>query len=400
MPAGWPGRHRRMETVVSTLPLSPAVALLALQFLLFAGAWAAAAWLLRRQRAVLLHWAGFMLAIGLGFGLMAQRGEPRTWWAFNGASLCWTLGLLVLWRGLVLHFSFRPWTLLQAALALGMVLGHLWLGPGAERAVQRVVFTYGVLAMVLGGLVLNGLSQGLPRVGRQRAGLLALPGLICVAAFIGLAVRQALNPHEALELHRFDDHNLRALAAYLVAAMLFNLSFAMQVVGGLLQRLRDLSQHDALTGLYNRRAMDSRLQQQWEHFVRSGERFSIALLDLDHFKRINDTRGHQAGDEVLKRTAAWLAIRVRGEDTLARVGGEEFLVLMPGADGEAARALAERLRHGLAEAEAAHTGITVSIGVAEALWADAGTDRLLRRADAAMYRAKEGGRDRVALDGA
>lgn len=381
--------------------LAPAVGLVALQFLLYAAGWAIGARLLREHRAVMAHWAGFMACAGLGFLLMSQRGEPRGWLAYNGAAVLWAGSLLLLWRGVAHYFHAPSRTRLQQVLFVALLVGHAWLGPAEPQAAQRVLASYGTGLLICLLLIANVMPATQRRLGPAQSLLLTAPAFILVAVFATLLLRQLTDLSLPQEMHRFDGRNIQALAACLVAAALFNMSFAGLVVSRLVHRLRNQSTHDALTGLFNRRAMDERLLQHWERWRRGGEGFSVALLDLDFFKRVNDTLGHGEGDQVLVRTARWLAAEVRGADVVARVGGEEFLVLMPGANGPAALVLAERLRAGLAALQrAAPTGapaLTVSIGVAEAGDADAGPDGLLRRADEALYRAKAAGRDRVVL---
>jgi diguanylate cyclase (GGDEF)-like protein len=150
---------------------------------------------------------------------------------------------------------------------------------------------------------------------------------------------------------------------------------------------------DPLTGVWNRRAFEGMLDA---HVARR-QRFALLFVDVDHFKRVNDLCGHDAGDAVLAHLAGVLAADVRPGDAAARLGGEEFVVLLLAANAEGACAAAERLR--MAAACAAPGGppaITVSIGVAVAeLGDESSADDLLRRADAALYAAKRAGRDRV-----
>ncbi|HKT60544.1 MAG TPA: diguanylate cyclase [Gemmatimonadales bacterium] len=167
--------------------------------------------------------------------------------------------------------------------------------------------------------------------------------------------------------------------------------------------LSDLAQRDALTRLLNRRAFDGALLEAFARQRRLGERFALLLLDLDHFKSVNDTHGHAAGDEVLRRTAQTLGAQLRPFDRLFRIGGEEFAAILGGADGEAALAAAERLRASVAAhpvpVEGAEIPTTVSIGVA--LGEATGEPRtLLQDADAALYRAKREGRNRAVVGGA
>ncbi len=160
---------------------------------------------------------------------------------------------------------------------------------------------------------------------------------------------------------------------------------------------------DPLTGLANRRAFSQSLEEALAGVGRSGEPLAVAMVDVDHFKRVNDTHGHTVGDEVLKRVASSLSSALRRSEICARLGGEEFAVLLPGADEEAAQAVCERLRRAIRGAPAAvalgapHVpAVTASIGVAVAAPGEAG-EVLLDRADRALYRAKNDGRDRVRM---
>jgi diguanylate cyclase (GGDEF)-like protein len=157
------------------------------------------------------------------------------------------------------------------------------------------------------------------------------------------------------------------------------------------ERLVALATTDPLTSLANRRSFRDRLEAECARSVRAGAPLGLALVDLDHFKRVNDTHGHQAGDAVLRELALRLRRSARREDVVARVGGEEFAWLLPEADLDAAMEAAERLRRRIAEEPFPIVGrITASIGVATL---DAGPDELVRDADRALYRAKDAGRD-------
>jgi diguanylate cyclase (GGDEF)-like protein len=158
----------------------------------------------------------------------------------------------------------------------------------------------------------------------------------------------------------------------------------------LLERLDRLAHTDGLTGLPNRRAWSEALRRALAAAARTGDRVHVVMLDLDGFKAINDSHGHLAGDRLLRELAAAWEPLVRGSDALARLGGDEFAVLLSGCDDAEAEEIAERLR------EAAPPGHTVSAGVARWDGAEHGDD-LLARADAALYAAKAGGRDRVSL---
>jgi diguanylate cyclase (GGDEF)-like protein len=198
--------------------------------------------------------------------------------------------------------------------------------------------------------------------------------------------------------------NLVSAVVYMVIALTFHATLIGLVVGRILIDLRYRSRHDGLTGLLNRRTMEETLLGQMQRSRRTGEPFTVLMLDLDHFKTINDRHGHAAGDRALKHTAAALKAELREVDAVGRFGGEEFLVLMPGATVETALPVAERLRTALLTnalgVEGATLLLSASIGVAQ--WREPAEEpsRLLMRADAALYRAKLRGRDCVVVDAA
>jgi diguanylate cyclase (GGDEF)-like protein len=163
----------------------------------------------------------------------------------------------------------------------------------------------------------------------------------------------------------------------------------------LVRRLDAAAQTDGLTGLWNHAAFWRRLQAEDARARRLDAPYSVLMIDVDHFKALNDKHGHQAGDAVLRRLADILANRIRGMDVLARYGGEEFAILLPDTAQPDAADLAEKLRRLLAVA-----GINVSIGVADNADTQAGPDDVVGAADAALYKAKLAGRARVCTAGA
>lgn len=170
-----------------------------------------------------------------------------------------------------------------------------------------------------------------------------------------------------------------------------------------MERLQLLATRDALTGLYNRRVAQETLETELRRAARSGENVGVILLDVDHFKKFNDTYGHDAGDEVLRSVATVLSHAVRDVDLPARFGGEEFLVVLPGADRKDAERVAERIRKQLRQTkvrivDGRNLSVTASFGAATFTPDTAETlDQLLKRADEALYLAKEQGRDRVVV---
>ncbi|GEM82388.1 diguanylate cyclase [Meiothermus hypogaeus] len=168
--------------------------------------------------------------------------------------------------------------------------------------------------------------------------------------------------------------------------------------GALLQRLERMALEDGLTGLFNRRYLDEALAREFEHSRRHGRPLSVALCDLDNFKRINDHLSHMVGDEVLKGVARLLREHARPADVVARYGGEEFALLLPGADAAQARAACEKLR-AVVEAYPWHTlhpelRVTLSVGVCSDLSLE-NHERMLAEADKRLYQAKHRGKNQV-----
>lgn len=169
----------------------------------------------------------------------------------------------------------------------------------------------------------------------------------------------------------------------------------MHKVGVLNERLSELAHTDALTGLYNRRAYDQELAREWRRVQRNGAALSVLLIDADHFKSINDQHGHAVGDRVLQALAALIQRSAREIDVAARIGGEEFAVLLSDTGATSALNVAERIRSQIAQSDTMPvTGVTVSIGVAT-LAAEESAASLQHRADQALYMAKSQGRNRV-----
>jgi diguanylate cyclase (GGDEF)-like protein len=168
-----------------------------------------------------------------------------------------------------------------------------------------------------------------------------------------------------------------------------------------LASIHDRAVKDGLTGAYNRRFLDEYLAHRLAEAVRHGQPLSLALLDLDHFKKLNDTSGHATGDRALVELAAVVNGKIRAGDVLVRYGGEEFVLVLGATDLPGAMIVAERIRASTEEVRLAVPGaaeparVTVSIGVASAPEHGATTSELLLVADRALYRAKDGGRNRV-----
>jgi diguanylate cyclase (GGDEF)-like protein len=246
-----------------------------------------------------------------------------------------------------------------------------------------------------------------PKTRLTKRALYAVVGaLLGLGAPLGWLLLRELNERRVLPL----DHVLGeegALYTYLLVGTSTAFAIFGFVVGRLSDRLTRMNRHlaevaitDPLTGLYNPRYFKQRLQEERARAARHEASLSLIVLDLDHFKRVNDRFGHPVGDAVLTHAARVISDTARASDIACRIGGEEFAVICPLTSSTDAAALAERIRTKL-ERTPSWTGsgkieLTASFGVAEVTGAKAA---LLERADAALYRAKAAGRNQVVQDG-
>jgi two-component system cell cycle response regulator len=174
-------------------------------------------------------------------------------------------------------------------------------------------------------------------------------------------------------------------------------------LGETLSQLRQLAQRDELTKLLNRREFSRILNEEWDRSVRFKRPFALVMVDIDHFKKINDTHGHQVGDEVLRHVASLLAGQVRNVDRVARYGGEEFALIMIETDGKNAAEHIKRLGVLLAETPCVvesknlTVDVTLSAGVATSIGDATSALDLVEVADKALYAAKKGGRNRIVM---
>ena len=371
----------------------------------FCGIWLLGSWVFGDVRRAALHWSAFAGLSTMSFlALIVALHQPVPLSAELLRALGNVFGLaamLALHRGVRL-FIDAPLPTGAHALALVIVLVVSWLGLAPERAALRVSVNSIVMAAIALAITADLYRYG--RVVRRRhAWLLVLP---LVAAAVGFSLRgvRAVWRAESVTSEMVADSTVNVVSAmgYMAIALTFHATLLGIVVGRILSDLRYRSRHDGLTGLLNRRAMEEALLSQMQRSRRTGEPFTVLMLDLDHFKTINDCHGHAAGDRALKHTAAALKAELREVDAVGRFGGEEFLVVMPGATVETALPVAERLRTALISdppsIDDATLLLSASIGIAQ--WREPAEEpsRLLMRADAALYNAKVRGRDRVVVD--
>jgi diguanylate cyclase (GGDEF)-like protein len=271
-------------------------------------------------------------------------------------------------------------------------LAYVWRGGNLERASWFVVATYNLGCLMIAGLIgLSGVLWMYP---------VLLANFLLVDRWIAIGV-SAVGIAAVLLLPDVFASGLQ-LALFLITAVITCLFTFIFAARGDSQRARleALARLDPLTQAFNRRALERELQLALESHRRRQGSFGLAVLDLDHFKRVNDTFGHEAGDRVLVEFTRLVGAVTRKGDRLFRSGGEEFVLLLPGAGVAELQIVCEHVRARVAAGLACDgQSITVSIGAAALV---TGEDALswLGRADAAMYRAKNAGRNAVVVDAA
>ena len=276
-----------------------------------------------------------------------------------------------------------------------LILGFLALGAYVyfTRRVRVASVTLAVLCMfgVISTVYLSGPQQvywAFPAL----VGLFYLvqlrEALICALAAVFALIPALLASGDRHE-------NTTALIALIITCALA-VAFSM-IANRQRAQLLTLATKDPLTGAGNRRGLDAKLMEVVNTYRRSGTPASLVLLDLDHFKTVNDIHGHAVGDQILKSVTEIVNLRIRVTDSLYRIGGEEFVVVLEGADLQRAAHLAEQLRTLVDANELVpdHT-VTISLGVAELKDGESGND-WLHRADEALYRAKDAGRNSTSL---
>jgi diguanylate cyclase (GGDEF)-like protein len=360
----------------------------------FALLWAAGAWLVTARRP-LIHWATWSaLSAVTWLTLSATLSSPPLLGVLAGV-----VAVIALERGVCLFIGRKTRDYLHLALIAAIIAGY-WLTRDPDERYLQATVNYSVLAILYFNVARDMYFHARNSLPWRWTVLLAVPvslgSLIC-ASRVASAL---LDPESVLTVMTTDSAlNLRTALATVALSLILHATLVGLVVARLVSELQRLSRHDALTGLLNRRAMEEALDGQLQRSRRTREPFAVMMLDLDHFKRINDQHGHAVGDLALKHVASLLQQAMRKTDWLARFGGEEFIVLMPGAALNQAEPVAEELRRLLAGApllhEASDVKLSVSVGVAQ--WRDAEDDasRLLSRADAALFQAKVQGRNRV-----
>jgi diguanylate cyclase (GGDEF)-like protein len=375
--------------------------LVGIQLILYATLWALCARILVTERRAVLHYLAYAAAAGFAVMLISGRPSGPVWWTHTVASIANMLSLVAARRGVEVFLKVRARDLEHGVTAvLGSAL-FVWIGP--DDASLRVALGAALAAAILLGAVWS-CWKPLRREFGLRFSLMAsvpLAAMLVINLDLGAS---ALRGH-VVAVEGTGMPQAITWTVTLVSAAAFNFLFLFLLGLRMHQRLHRLATQDPLTGLLNRRGMQAALQAEWRRSKRYQLPFAVISLDVDHFKRVNDQHGHDAGDRVLMAVSEVLRNHVRESDQVARMGGEEFLVLLPAARAETEGvALATRLRVQLNQVAVVTDAqvkipVTASWGVSGVLPKDASQDDVLRRADEALYQGKRSGRDRVVLFG-
>jgi diguanylate cyclase (GGDEF)-like protein len=295
------------------------------------------------------------------------------------------------------------WVLCGAQIAFGcLLLGFSRFGEASQRVLDPLTITGAVLA-VTAALYLNGERTGGPALLNEA--FYVWPALYAgyfykraVVAVVVAAIAVSYVAVNALMELAVETFMVRALITISVVAGTALVTHSLRTyVDALIERLNRLARTDSLTGLLNRRCFDERLADEVERVNRTSQPLTLLVGDVDHFKALNDVFGHAAGDKVLAAIGAGLQSSVRKIDTLARIGGEEFAVVMPSTQAEEGVEMAERLRLSIARiADPAGQPIRITFGVASTENPECiDSDSLLLAADRALYSGKARGRNQT-----
>lgn len=341
-------------------------------------------------------WAAGLALSAVTYVLYALRGTAPDWASVVLANVLLS-GSTAMVLAAVHQFQGRvlPWRRMLLPV-LAMALLFVWF---IDDYRARIMTASVVLPLQL-GMVLWSLWRHRPP---EPKGGIALLTVALVLEVLLIVLRGAIAATHAIPLQgimQADAMQSVTFMAAFVVVVLASLGFILMAKERSDADNRYFASHDALTGLANRRFLIQTMTRDLARAVRLREHYAVLMVDIDHFKAVNDTHGHPVGDEVLQHVAGLLSARLRAQDLVGRSGGEEFLVLLPGTSPQGALQVAESLRASIEQSPlpsgSRTIGVSVSIGVCSAR-PQPGDDwgQLVQRADQALYAAKQGGRNRV-----
>lgn len=370
------------------------------QLLYFVG-WLMAAHLIPPMRQIAIRWSLF--ALFLAFFFFLNSWDLVTTPIVGSLSVITLLFSVVLARRASEHFFALDVKWREDVPFLLLVSALLYWVYQLENHDEQTRFVLTIVCLGVAWLIIRTMitvHKAMAReFGNSIAMILHAPSLLLATIVLIQSALLQTKINIVMDTQSGEFHNISYLLLMLIATGFTHIFYVILIVKRLILQLEIQSKCDPLTRLLNRRGMQEILNQQMEIRFRYNEPFSVLMLDIDHFKRINDEHGHDKGDDVLRKVAQIIRSSVRATDQVARIGGEEFLVIMPRTPLAVAAEMAERLRATIEDRSMDMMGrfVTVSIGVTHAIPRDSEQDRLLIRADHALYQSKEHGRNRVSV---
>ncbi|HEY8035501.1 MAG TPA: GGDEF domain-containing protein [Methylobacter sp.] len=348
------------------------------------------------------HWAMGSLCIGLGLGFsyyIQQKSSDSTWVLVFGATLV-AAGVGLQFNGIQAFKKDRcngyiPWLL--AGLVFIQSIWFVILHPDIHARVIANSLVFALSNAACAYALFIRIEQPL----RTAYWFTGASFAVVTVTFLARAIVVFLAPADTYGLYSQVTINPASFFIGSMAQMSLAFGFVLMLNYRLAADLQKLAASDALTGALNRRSLEQEAARLSARCTRTGDTLALMMIDVDHFKSINDRYGHPVGDEVLKHLTAVAQKTIRGDDYFARYGGEEFCILLPSTLEKDAWILADRLRQIYAEMVMEFDGevlnSTISIGVSDSLHAGVEFASLVAAADQAMYRAKQEGRNRVVL---
>jgi len=366
-------------------------------------AWAIGSVFMRDKRSPLVHWAICSVLLGMGAFLVAQRGILPDVLSYGVCNAALMVGFFGIRRG-VQKFSnvedqWKSDLHSGSLLFIGLNLVAL-----TKFGLHDNVLSSSIFSLFSGTFLIMAGTDALRHMRRQfvlPASLSTVfPLYLAGALFIVRGVLSFYFPQDHVDnLRANSTFNSVFLTFIFTMHLMLNLSLGGLVVSKLISEIRHLSVSDALTGLANRRFLEETLELEMSRFRRWGRAFSVLMIDIDHFKTVNDTHGHDVGDEVLKRVARIMKDCARTNDITGRWGGEEFFIILTETGESGSDIFADRLRQEIENNAIVHDGhvirLTASLGLATANSSHLNWRSMVKAADEAMYRAKSNGRNRV-----
>jgi diguanylate cyclase (GGDEF)-like protein len=370
------------------------------QLLYFVG-WLMAAHLIPPMRQIAIRWSLFALFLA-SFFFLNTSGQALNVNTDYLSVISLLASVIMARRASEYFFSLKVQWREDIPFFAGILL-LLYLSHQLSSHEQQVCYLLTISCLGLAWLITRAVMTAHEAMAKEFGNSIAMilhgPSLLLAITMLVQAALLQGKTSMVMDVYTGQSNGISYLLLMLVATGFTHIFYVILIVKRLFLQMEIQTKQDPLTDLLNRRGMQEILDQQMEAHFRCHDPCSILMLDIDHFKRINDEQGHDKGDDVLRQVAKIIKATVRTTDQVARIGGEEFLVILPNTPIALATEMAERLRSMIERRSLDMSGgpITVSIGVTQAIPEDNEQNRLLIRADHALYQSKKQGRNQVSV---